>query len=207
MTKTNSHGEALRSASGGRLLVAFAIGCGCGGKSATDSFSPPESSSTSAGETSSTTWSLETSESGSGPGPSSATTVTTTEESTTGEPACPIDDHFLCDEVPWDCSAVDEWSSFHCGAPTSWFDERGCLREACDVGAPCPAGFECFAPNEVCGVCFGPRPVCEESTGASGVGCGCSNDGACGGSVCVPAELLAGDPCPGGGTSSGSSST
>ena len=53
-----------------------------------------------------------------------------------------------------------------------------------------------FAPDQVC---FGPRPVCEESKGASGVGCGCSNDGGCGGSVCVPTELLAGDPCPGGG--------
>jgi hypothetical protein len=135
----------------------------------------------------------------------STTTTTATESTGGGQPTCPIDDHFQCDVVPYDCSAVDEWSPFHCGAPTAWFDEHGCLRQACDDRNACPSGFECFDPREACGACIGPRPTCDEISGADPPACGCGNDGECHGLVCVPAELLEGDPCDWGGTSGGSS--
>jgi hypothetical protein len=121
----------------------------------------------------------------------------TSESSTSAGPGplCEIDDHYMCDEVPWECFE-DPWSMFHCGAPTSWFDENGCLRESCDETGSCAAGFECFSPDVVCGICLSPRPFCEETKSSSGYGCSCGQDGSCGSRVCVPAELLEGDPCP-----------
>jgi len=131
-------------------------------------------------------------ESSESPGSGSGTLM----ESSSGDgPSCEFDDHFRCEEVPWECT-YDEGSAFHCGAPTSWLDENGCLRQECGVDSTCPAGFECFAPHDACEVCVGPRPICDETETAEGVGCVCGQDGGCQGYVCVPSELLIGDPCP-----------
>jgi hypothetical protein len=116
------------------------------------------------------------------------------ESSTGAVHVCEFDEHFTC-EVSWDCSAFEDRHGFNCGGPLSWFDEQGCLRKACDDNGLCAAGFACINPSQVCRVCSGPQPNCEDSESSQGLGCSCSQDGACGGSICVPAELLVGDPC------------
>lgn len=121
---------------------------------------------------------------------------TTDAGSSTGtEHVCEFDEHFSCDEVPWDCRASEDHHGFNCGGPLSWFDEHGCLRNACDEEGLCADGFSCINPSQACGVCSGPQPNCEIVESSQGLACGCSQDGACGGSICVPAELLVGDPC------------
>jgi hypothetical protein len=108
---------------------------------------------------------------------------------------CEFDDHFMCEDEPWECPPDGGGSSLECGGAAEWFGDDGCLRKGCEDGALCPDGTMCFSPNEECGICFAPRPFCDESEAGGELRCSCSQDGGCSGRVCVPLAELGDDPC------------
>lgn len=97
----------------------------------------------------------------------------------------------LCGGDPRMQCAVD-CDFFECGAPTSGFDEVGCLRDACIYDGDCPSGERCaFSPagwdaagagGEASEVCVAVWTLCSPNENGN---CSCGGGGECRG-YCVP---------------------
>lgn len=95
-----------------------------------------------------------------------------------------------CDNPDFQCSLPMDCMQWNCGSLESPFDEKGCLRPACENDYDC-FGDICFRPLDW-GYCVSSGTLCRD--GPSGT-CECTSDPDCAASHCIPAHQAPPSTC------------